>query len=47
MQEAIDGLQELSADAECRVIVLAGNGPAFSAGHDLSEMRGREPAFYD
>ena len=47
MQEAIAGLRELSADPECRVIVLAGNGPAFSAGHDLSEMRGREPAFYD
>ncbi len=47
MQEAISGLQELAADAGCRVIVLAGNGPAFSAGHDLSEMRGREPAFYD
>jgi enoyl-CoA hydratase/carnithine racemase len=47
MQEAIAGLQELSADPDCRVIVLAGNGPAFSAGHDLSEMRGREPGFYD
>ena len=47
MQEAIGALRELSADPECRVIVLAGNGPAFSAGHDLSEMRGREPAFYD
>ena len=43
MQEAIAGLRELSADPECRVIVIAGNGPAFSAGHDLSEMRGREP----
>jgi enoyl-CoA hydratase/carnithine racemase len=47
MQEAIAALQELSADPECRVIVIAGNGPAFSAGHDLSEMRGRERAFYD
>jgi enoyl-CoA hydratase/carnithine racemase len=47
MQEAIAALHELSADPECRVIVVAGNGPAFSAGHDLSEMRGRERAFYD
>jgi len=31
----------LSADPECRVIVLAGNGPAFSSGHDLKEMRGK------
>jgi enoyl-CoA hydratase/carnithine racemase len=29
------------------VIVIAGNGPCFSAGHDLAEMVGREPAFYD
>src|SRR5436305_14402217 len=47
MQEAIAGLKELSGDPECRVIVIAGNGPAFSAGHDLSEMRGRERPFYD
>jgi len=47
MQEAIAALRELSADPDCRVIVIAGNGPAFSAGHDLSEMRGRERAFYD
>jgi enoyl-CoA hydratase/carnithine racemase len=29
------------------VIVIAGNGPVFSAGHDLSEMVGRDAAFYD
>ncbi len=45
--EAIAALQALSADPACRVIVIAGNGPAFSAGHDLSEMRGRPRAFYD
>jgi enoyl-CoA hydratase/carnithine racemase len=47
MEEAIAALNALSRDPECRVIVLAGNGPAFSAGHDLSEMRGRERSFYD
>src|SRR5213076_687586 len=30
-----------------RAIVLAGAGPAFSAGHDLGEMVGRDRAFYD
>jgi enoyl-CoA hydratase/carnithine racemase len=29
-----------------RVIVLAGAGPSFSAGHDLSEMVGRSMSFY-
>src|SRR4029079_13251239 len=26
---------------------LAGAGPAFSAGHDLTELRGGDPAFYE
>src|SRR5207245_779082 len=30
-----------------RAIVLEGAGPACSAGHDLSEMIGREAAFYE
>jgi enoyl-CoA hydratase/carnithine racemase len=47
MLEAIAALEALSADPGCRVIVVAGNGPAFSAGHDLSEMRDRERRFYD
>lgn len=34
-------LGTLSTDPGCRVIVLAGNGPAFSSGHDLKEMRGK------
>ena len=33
-------------DPDVRVAVLRGNGPAFSAGHDLSEMTARDPAFY-
>ena len=36
MQEEID---KIAADARVRVVVIAGNGPAFSAGHDLREMR--------
>jgi enoyl-CoA hydratase/carnithine racemase len=47
MEEAIAALHELSANPACRVIVLSGSGQAFCAGHDLSEMRGRERSFYD
>ncbi|HLY05407.1 MAG TPA: enoyl-CoA hydratase [Rhizomicrobium sp.] len=35
LQEALDAL---AADNAVRAIVLAANGPAFSAGHDLKEM---------
>jgi len=30
-----------------RIVVLAAEGPVFSAGHDLGEMIDRPPAFYD
>jgi len=42
MRELITALRALAARPETRVIVLAANGPAFSAGHDLREMRGRD-----
>jgi enoyl-CoA hydratase/carnithine racemase len=41
MRELTATLRELGARREAHVIILAGNGPAFSAGHDLSEMTGR------
>ncbi|HVF33648.1 MAG TPA: enoyl-CoA hydratase [Acidimicrobiales bacterium] len=47
---SLEVLRELRAAVEAatgRVIVIGANGPAFSAGHDLGEMVGREPAFYD
>jgi enoyl-CoA hydratase/carnithine racemase len=47
MQELIAALEEAAAAPDVRAIVLAGTGPAFSAGHDLSEMIGREPGFYE
>ena len=48
---SLEMLQELTAalralGPEARVVVLRGNGPAFSAGHDLAEMQARDPAFY-
>jgi len=46
MEELIRALESVSADPEVRTIVLEGAGPAFSAGHDLGEMVGRELAFY-
>jgi enoyl-CoA hydratase/carnithine racemase len=38
MRAVTAGLREVSATEGVRVIVLAAEGPAFSAGHDLSEM---------
>nr|VFJ62673.1 MAG: short chain enoyl-CoA hydratase [Candidatus Kentron sp. DK] len=32
-------LDDIAVDRSIRVVVLAGNGPAFCAGHDLKEMR--------
>jgi len=47
MQELIGVLGELGADPDVRAIVIEGAGPAFSAGHDLGEMVGRDAAFYE
>lgn len=46
MREVIDALRTLSKSPEVRVIVINGAGPAFSAGHDLSEMVERDLRFY-
>jgi enoyl-CoA hydratase/carnithine racemase len=45
MEEVIAALREVSLDPDTRAIVIEGAGPAFSAGHDLSEMIDREEAF--
>jgi len=47
MEELIGALEEVSADPDVRAIVIEGAGPAFSAGHDLGEMVGRDAAFYE
>ncbi len=45
MDEVIEALRDVSAQRATRAIVIEGAGPAFSAGHDLSEMIDREKAF--
>lgn len=46
MAEMIDRLRAIGQRGEIRAVILAGAGPAFSAGHDLAELRGRDLAFY-
>src|SRR5207247_3366498 len=46
MEELIRSLEILGAEPEARAIVIEGAGVAFSAGHDLSEMVGRDLPFY-
>jgi enoyl-CoA hydratase/carnithine racemase len=36
-----EALHEIAADSAIRAVVLAANGPAFCAGHDLKELTGR------
>jgi enoyl-CoA hydratase/carnithine racemase len=46
MQELIDCLKAIGEGKEAQIVILGANGPAFCAGHDLSEMVGRDPEFY-
>ncbi len=39
MNALAQALDRAAADKGCRVVVIAGAGPAFCAGHDLREMR--------
>ncbi|MDA0240968.1 MAG: enoyl-CoA hydratase [Proteobacteria bacterium] len=44
LSEFEEMLDALSHDKSVKVVILAGNGPVFSAGHDLAELRD-QPAF--
>lgn len=39
MNELEAALERIAADEDARVVILAGAGPAFCAGHDLRELR--------
>jgi enoyl-CoA hydratase/carnithine racemase len=39
MTQLVEALGRAAADREARVVVIAGAGPAFCAGHDLRELR--------
>lgn len=47
MRELAGALRDLGNDRAVRAIVLAGEGPAFSAGHDLRELRGADAPLYE
>ncbi len=46
MEEVLTALDELSSNSDIRVIVIDAAGSVFSAGHDLSEMVGRDLGYY-
>src|SRR4051812_28194339 len=46
MEDLLGELRRLSTAEEVRAIVLDAAGPVFSAGHDLSEMIGRDLPFF-
>ena len=46
MQELIDCFRSIGQTRDVAIVILSGNGPAFSAGHDLREMIGKTPEFY-
>jgi enoyl-CoA hydratase/carnithine racemase len=46
MRELTGALRTLATDGRTRVIILRSTGPAFSAGHDLSELVGQDEAAY-
>lgn len=43
MRDVIAVLDKVAADPSIRVLVVEGNGPAFSAGHDIGEMAEARP----
>jgi enoyl-CoA hydratase/carnithine racemase len=46
IRELIAAFREAGQRDDVRAVILRGNGPAFCAGHDLSEMVGRDVGFY-
>lgn len=46
MRELIDCFDRIGESTDVSAVILGGEGPGFCAGHDLSEMVGRDPEFY-
>ncbi len=46
MLELKECFESIGEGKEARAVILRANGPAFCAGHDLSEMVGHDPGFY-
>jgi enoyl-CoA hydratase/carnithine racemase len=46
MRELIACFEAIGEVRETSVVILSGEGPGFCAGHDLSEMVGRDAGFY-
>lgn len=46
MNELIAAFRHLAVQSQTRVVIVAGNGPAFSAGHDLRELIGQDLTAY-
>jgi len=46
MRELVDAFRAAGSEPETRAVVLRGEGPAFSAGHDLRELQCRDVGAY-
>jgi len=47
MEELIHCLEGIGGEKGISIVILRGEGPAFSAGHDLGEMVGQSKQFYE
>ncbi len=47
MHELIGRLDAIDDDRDVRAVIIGARGPAFCAGHDLTEMVGRDGDFYE
>src|SRR5918992_4060403 len=46
MRELLSLFEKIGERRDASIVILRAEGPAFCAGHDLSEMVGRDPGFY-
>jgi enoyl-CoA hydratase/carnithine racemase len=46
MSDLVAALVDTGKRTDARAVIIAGNGPAFSAGHDLGELKDRDLEFY-